>query len=250
MRIGAIVQARMTSERLPGKSLRPLCGKPMLQYVLERLTRIERFCKSQSLAETIVATSADRSDDPIAEFCTTFDTHCFRGPLENVAQRFLQAALAHELTAFVRVSGDSPLLDQRLVARGLDLFAESQPDVATNVFPRTWPAGMSVEVIRTATFERVVPELTEQSDREHVTTYLYSRPDRFRIANFARDVPRRDVHLAVDTAEHFENAARIIGSMTRPHWEYSLDDVLQIYDGQASSPAAISSQVTQPQVLP
>ncbi|HUE14627.1 MAG TPA: NTP transferase domain-containing protein, partial [Planctomycetaceae bacterium] len=124
-RIGAIVQARMNSRRLPGKSLRPLCGKPMLQYVLENLAQLDE------LAETIVATSTDPSDDPIAEFCERVGTACFRGPLDNVAERFLQALRTHDLSAFVRISGDSPLLDPRLVARAVALFAESAVDLAS-----------------------------------------------------------------------------------------------------------------------
>ena len=141
--IGAIVQARMSSMRLPGKSLRPLCGKPMLQYVLESLAQVDE------LAETIVATSSDPSDDPIAEFCDQFGSVCFRGSLDHVAERFLQTANARGLSAFVRVSGDSPLLDPRFVARAVDLFVESNADVVTNVFPRTYPPGMSVELVRT-----------------------------------------------------------------------------------------------------
>jgi spore coat polysaccharide biosynthesis protein SpsF len=244
MRIGAIVQARMSSGRLPGKSLRPLCGKPMLQYVLERLARAE------SLAETVVATSNEAADDAIAGFCERFGCPCFRGSLENVADRFLQAALAHRFGAFVRVSADSPLLDQRLIARALAVFANEDADLATNVFPRTYPAGMSIEVVRTAMFEGIVPELTDPAHREHVTSYFYAHPDRFRFANFARDLPRRDVHLAVDTAEQFDFVAGIISSMTRPHWDYSLDDILRICDEAATGPAASASAPVPSQVQP
>jgi spore coat polysaccharide biosynthesis protein SpsF len=243
MRIGAIVQARMTSQRLPGKSLRPLCGKALLQYVLERLAQLESV-------ETVVATSTDSSDNPIADFCTGFGALCFRGSLEDVAGRFLQTARAHNFAAFARISGDSPLLDQRLVARAIDVFTGSNADLATNVFPRTYPAGMSVEIVRTATFERLVPELTEPSDREHVTAYFYTHTDRFRIANFTRDIPRRDVHLAVDTEEHFQCVARIIGSMTRPHWEYSLEDVLRLHEAQGTNDATPPTQVSPSQVSP
>lgn len=236
-RIGAIVQARMNSRRLPGKSLRPLCGKPMLQYVLENLAQLDE------LAETIVATSTDPSDDPIAEFCERVGTACFRGPLDNVAERFLQALRTHDLSAFVRISGDSPLLDPRLVARAVALFAESAVDLASNVFPRTYPAGMSVEVVRSETFERVVPGLSDPGDREHVTSYFYRHAEQFRIGNFASEAPRRDVHLAVDTPEQFEYVARIVGSMKRPHWEYSLDAVLRLCDQSPVAATRAPSQV-------
>lgn len=211
----------------------------MLQYVLDRLARLD------VLSETIVATSTDPSDDPIDEFCRRIGSSCFRGSLDNVAERFLQAARAHRLSAFVRISGDSPLLDQRLVARGVALFAESAADLATNVFPRTYPPGMSVEVVRTETFERIVPELVEHYDREHVTNYFYRHADRFRIESFALDVPRRDVHLAVDTPEHFETVSRIVSAMTRPPADYSLEDVLRLCDDRAlhGAPAPAPTQV-------
>jgi spore coat polysaccharide biosynthesis protein SpsF len=236
-RIGAIVQARMSSRRLPGKSLRSLCSKPMLQYVLESLAHVD------GLAETVVATSTDPTDDPIAEFCDRIGSVCFRGSLENVAERFLRTAEARRLSAFVRVSGDSPLLNPQLVAKAVDLFVESDADVITNVFPRTYPPGLSVELVRTAAFERAFPKLTEPYDREHVTSFFYQHADRFRIVTFALDPPRRDVHLAVDTAEHFDRVARIVTTMNRPHWEYSLEQLLAIVDERPTPAGRPASQV-------
>jgi spore coat polysaccharide biosynthesis protein SpsF (cytidylyltransferase family) len=214
----------MTSARLPGKSLRPLCGKPLLQYVLERLRRLD------CVAEIVVATSTDRSDGPIAAFCEQFGCACFRGPLENVAERFVQTATAHGFSAFVRVNGDSPLLDQCLVGRGVALFAKENADLVTNVFPRTFPAGMSVEVIGVETLRRTLSLLAAADDREHVTPYFYGHADRFRIVNFARDAPRRDVHFAVDTQGQFDHVERIVAAMRRPHWDYSLDAILALCD--------------------
>jgi spore coat polysaccharide biosynthesis protein SpsF len=236
-RIGAIVQVRMSSRRLPGKSLRLLGGKPILQYVLESLTQVAE------LAGTLVATSTDPSDDPIAGFCERFATPCFRGSLDNVAERFLEAAHTRSFSAFVRVSGDSPLLDPRLVTRAIDLFRESGADLATNVFPRTYPAGMSVEVVKTQTFERVVPKLSVPDDREHVTSFFYRNAADFQIASFVREVPRRDVHLAIDTPEHFEFVARLVGSMNRPHWDYAVDDILRLSEGLHIADTRSPSQV-------
>ena len=236
-RIGAIVQARMSSKRLPGKSLRPLCGKPLLQYVLEGLAHADR------LDETIVATSTDSSDDPIVEFCARIGSVCLRGSLENVAERFLRTAEARRLSAFVRVSGDSPLFNPHLVAKAIDLFVESDADVITNVFPRTYPPGLSVELVRTAAFEQAFLKLAEPYDREHVTSFFYQNADQFRIINFSLDPPRRDVHLAVDTAEHFDYLARIVATMNRPHWEYSLDEVLAICDELPTPAGRPASQV-------
>jgi spore coat polysaccharide biosynthesis protein SpsF len=236
-RIGAIIQARMSSRRLPGKSLRPLCGKPMLQYVLESMAHAD------GLAETVVATSTDPSDDPIAEFCERQGSDCFRGPLENVAERFFRASQSRGFDAFVRISGDSPLLNPRLVAHAIGLFVKSTADVVTNVFPRTYPPGLSVEVVRGATFEQIVPQLDDLYDREHVTSYFYRNAEQFRIVNFSLDPPRRDVHLAVDTPEHFDFASRIVATMQRPHWQYSFDELLAIWDELTTHAGRPASQV-------
>jgi spore coat polysaccharide biosynthesis protein SpsF len=160
-----------------------------------------------------------------------------------VAERFLRASEAQGFSAFVRVSGDSPLLDPRLVARAVDLFVESNAEVVTNVSSRTYPPGMSVELVRTATFERAFPELCDPYDREHVTSYFYRNAERYRIVNFSLDSPRRDVHLAVDTPEHFEYVSRIVAAMNRPHWEYSVEDVLRICDELRTTAGRAAPQV-------
>ena len=120
----------MSSRRLPGKVLRPLAGQPTLQYLLERLARCEQVDR------VIVATSTESSDDPVAAFCESAGTLVHRGPLEHVAARFGETVERFGLDAFVRVTADSPLLDQRLVDRGVALYRDGEFDVVTNVFPR------------------------------------------------------------------------------------------------------------------
>lgn len=191
MLVAVVIQARMTSERLPGKVLASLAGKPVLGHVLDRLSRYR----------AVVATSTDPSDDAVASFCADRGAECFRGPLEDVAARFAGVVATLGVDAFVRVSGDSPLLDPALVDRGLALFEERKPDIATNVFPRTFPKGQSVEVVDTRTFLAVEPELTEPADREHVTTFFYARPNRFRIENFVAEEDSSGLSFAVDTPE-------------------------------------------------
>ena len=215
----------MTSSRLPGKVLSRVRGKPLLQYLLERLGHCTR------LGEVIVATSAEESDAPVARLCRELDVPAFRGPLEDVAGRFLSVLDAFPLDGFVRLSADSPLLDQRLVDEGVRIFGEGGYDLVTNVFPRTFPSGESVEVVRSGTFRRAYPSFDAGEDREHVTRYFYRRSREFAIRNFASDVPLGDVHLAVDTEEDLERFRAMVGRMTRPHWEYPLGELIKIYEG-------------------
>ena len=224
MKIGAVVQARMGSERFPGKVLYPVAGRPMLQYLLERLVRCG------SLAAVVVATSADESDTPIETLCKARGVHCYRGSLLNVASRFQAVLGAYRFDAFVRVSGDSPLLDPKLVGKGVEMFLNGDFDLVTNVFPRSYPCGQSVEVIRADAFIRSADLMRGNDELEHVTPFFYRNRDGFRIVNFSADRDYRGMDLSVDTPEDMSRFAAIVAAMTRPHWEYGLPEILEIYE--------------------
>jgi spore coat polysaccharide biosynthesis protein SpsF len=223
VRIDAVMQARMTSSRLPGKSLRPLGGKPSIGYLIERLAH------SEELDGVVVATSDDPTDDPIAEFAGDAGVRVHRGPLANVAQRFLEAAERFDLDAFVRVSGDSPLLDQRLVDQGVRMFREGGTDIVTNVHPRTHPSGQSFEVVSADLFRRTFPELTDPQDLEHVTRFFYRHGERFRIRNLESERDEHELQLSVDSADDARVVEAILAAMDRPHWEYTSDEIIDLH---------------------
>ena len=135
MNVGAVVQARMGSLRLPAKTLMPLAGRPALDWLLERLEH------SEELDGAIVATSDTDADDAIAAHCAELAIACYRGSLDDVGARVLAAARAAGFEIVARVNGDSPLLDQRLIDRGVRLLRSSGADIASNVRPRTFPPG-------------------------------------------------------------------------------------------------------------
>lgn len=220
--IGAIVQARLGSQRLPGKVLRTVGGKPLMQYTLERIGQ------APGIERIVVATSSDPNDDSLADWCRHFGVDCVRGALHDVAGRFVEALHRCPFDAFVRISADSPLIDPRLIERGIEVFHSKQCDIATNVFPKTYPNGESVEVICTATFLAAYPRFEDDSDREHVTPFLYRHADEFRIENFTRTIPCRDCEFAVDTPAHFARFERMIAAMTRPHCEYGIEELIEL----------------------
>ena len=233
VKIGIVVQARLSSQRFPRKVLHPVAGKPMLQYTLERLQR----CRETD--GLLLATSDSTDDAEVAEFCQSLGVDCLRGPLENVAERFRLAVDQGGLDAFVRISGDSPLLDSELVDRAVKLFRESECDLITNVMPRSFPPGHSVEVVDAGAFRSALREMSEPEDFEHVTKFLYKNPDRYRIRNFESGTSYPGVHMAVDTAEHMARFAAIVAAMRRPHYEYGLDEVVALYYATSpSEPAA------------
>jgi spore coat polysaccharide biosynthesis protein SpsF len=219
MRIGAIVQARMSSQRLPGKVLAEVSGKPLLLYLYERLTH----CRN--IDGIVIGTSTDGSDDPVALFCQQHGIPHLRGSLNNVAGRFKAALDAFGLDAFVRVNGDSPLLDQRLIDHGVELFRANGADLVTNVFPRTFAPGQSVEVVCGAVFRETCARMTDPQDQEHVTRFFYRHSQDFKIMNFSAPKAYPQMHLAVDTPSDLERFRAIIQRMTKPPALYTLDEL-------------------------
>ena len=177
MRMLLIVQARYNSSRLPGKVLKNLSGKPMLQWTLERLNNCKR------VRRIFVATSEERTDDPIEDFCLSSGWSCFRGNLNDVADRFAQIVHREKIPAFVRISGDSPLMDPEIVDQAIQLYETSECDLVTNILVRTFPKGQSVEVLKADTFLKILPDF-DPSEQEHVTSYYYKHPEKFRMIGF------------------------------------------------------------------
>jgi spore coat polysaccharide biosynthesis protein SpsF len=220
----AIVQARMGSSRLPGKVLREVAGKPILQYLLERLQRARR------LSGVVVATSTDAEDMPIVELCERLGVEVFRGDQANVASRFLDVIKTRAGNAFVRISGDSPLLDPSVVDLAVGRFLTGDCDVVTNLMPRSYPRGQSVEVVRSQAFREAYLAMSDRDHFEHVTRWFYEHADQVKIVNFGAERDRSDIRLVVDTAADLNRIASIVMRMERPHWQYELSEIIEIYD--------------------
>ena len=226
MRIGAIAHARMSSTRLPGKVLRPLGGRPALAVLLERLAGAE------AIDVVAVATSDEPQDDPIEEFCEREGARCYRGSLHDVAQRMLRAAEGFDLEGFVRVNGDSPLIDPKLVDRAARMLREGDADLVTNVFPRSFPVGQSVEAIRVAAMRTAVAEMSDPPHREHMTQWFYAHPDRFRIENFSSDDGDfSEMVLALDTVDDAVAMEAVVRKMDRPLEEYGWREIAELRKG-------------------
>ncbi|MGL1862874.1 MAG: NTP transferase domain-containing protein [Pseudodesulfovibrio sp.] len=220
--IGILVQARMSSSRFPGKVLHPICGKPLLQYLLESLGRCN------SIKTLAVATSVEESDDAIADYCAANNVPCFRGPLDDVVARFLGAAEDQQLEAFVRICGDSPLLDYRLVDLAVRLFEKSDADLVTNVLVRSFPKGQSVEVVRRAALKRAHADVMTAEQKEHVTKVFYDDPAAYTIQSFESGEEWGELQLSVDTVEEMGRFDNVVSRMTRPHWEYTWSELVEL----------------------
>lgn len=225
-----IVQARMSSNRFPGKSLYEVNGKPMLKYLLESI----QLC--MDLNDIVVATSEDPSDGAIEHFCLKNGFNCYRGDLNNVALRFKQVLDSIPCDAFVRLNGDSPLMDWRIVEKMTEIYLKGDFDLVTNVFPRSFPKGQSVEVLRTSTFEESYYFIRDMNELEHVTPFFYSHSSEFRIQNYRSEGDFSRWQLSVDTPDDMIGFEKLIRLMNRAHWEYSYKELLELAEIDEKSP--------------
>lgn len=201
--IVAILQARMTSTRLPGKVMKPILGMPMIGRHIERLNRCE------SLDRIVVATSRDPSDDGLAAYCESLGVRIFRGPLDDVLSRFAGAAIANGAGHVVRLTADCPLADPGVIDACVWRHVETGADYTSNTIERSYPDGLDVEVMTVAALKTMQAEAKDPYEREHVTPFLYRHPERFRIAQLVQSAQRSDRRWTVDTPEDFEFVSRV-----------------------------------------
>lgn len=207
----AIIVCRMDSARLPGKPLRQVAGRPLLEYVLARCRQVEQ------LADRIVVATSNRPvDDPLATYALRQGLSVFRGAALDVAGRVLACARQHSADWFFRINGDSPFVDPSLLRRACQMAVDEPLDFITNLQPRTFPYGVAVEAVRTDAFERAYAEMDQPEHFEHVTRYLYEHLDDFRWRNLTNsDSDPHAVKLTVDTPEDlhwFREVIRRYGS--------------------------------------
>lgn len=191
----------MSSRRFPGKVLAPFRGEPLIRHVLSSIAQAAPSCS------IVVATSDHPSDDPLAAYVSTLRVPVFRGALDDVFRRFRDCLEAFPCDWILRISGDSPLLDPRVVRAVVNHAARpaQNVDVVTTVFPRTFPSGQNAELIRGEALRSIDAGTLTDEDREHVTTYFYRNAGRFRIVNVASGVPQlAALRLAIDSVEDLE----------------------------------------------
>ncbi|MFQ5736335.1 MAG: cytidylyltransferase domain-containing protein [Thermodesulfobacteriota bacterium] len=226
MKTVVIVQARMTSTRLPGKVMKEVLGRPLLSYQIERLRRITSPC------ELVVATTTNEADEPIAGLCAGLSVPVFRGPEDDVLSRYYHAAHEHGAGTVVRLTSDCPLIDPAIVDRAIAFYAVHNAgyDYVSNCLKRTYPRGMDTEVFSFGALETAFKEASEAHHREHVTSYIYAHPERFRLANVAcaQDLSRH--RWTVDTPEDLRLIRRIIEALYPAMPEFTMEDVLGLFE--------------------
>ncbi|MFC1590919.1 cytidylyltransferase domain-containing protein [Thermodesulfobacteriota bacterium] len=196
--IMAFIQARMSSSRLPGKVFKPIQGRPMLELELERV----RSCRSIDGVAVVTTTHAD--DQPIVDLGRRLNVGVFCGSMENVLNRFYQAAKKFRPDHVVRITGDCPLIDPVVVDEMVRLYLEQGGDYGTNCMPPTYPDGLDAEIFSFQALELAHAEAVLPSHLEHISLFFEEQPERFKIVNLAHSEDLSHLRWTVDEPEDYE----------------------------------------------
>ena len=226
MTVVAVLQARMSSYRLPGKVLMPILGRPMLAHQIERLLRCRGF---DMLA---VATSEAPEDAAIVALCEEVGVACIRGSLDDVLDRVYRTARRYYADHVVRLTGDCPLADPEVIERVVRFHLDHGFDYTTNVFPPSWPDGLDVEVVKFQCLEEAWREARLPSEHEHVTSFIETRPERYQRGNVEWESNFAHLRWTVDEPEDFELVRRIYTSLYPGNPTFATADVLALIEAE------------------
>jgi spore coat polysaccharide biosynthesis protein SpsF len=204
---GFIILSRFNSSRLPGKALRTLGGVPLLAHIA---TKVQGAFPG---FRVVIATSSEPSDDPIQALAQKLNIDFYRGPLDNVALRFLETGEKFHLKKAIRITGDSLYIDTRVISRVMDEARDRDFIVASNRKWKMYPVGQTVEIVDVPKFRRYFPELKSADDFEHVTDYFYRHESQFPdqlVHHQNPDGVYREVSLAIDTPDDWKQAERLM----------------------------------------
>jgi spore coat polysaccharide biosynthesis protein SpsF len=222
----AIVEARMKSSRLPGKVLKPILGKPMLEHLVERIGRAEH------IDDIVVATTESVSDDPIETLTQDMHIGCFRGSEEDVLDRVLKAAQYYSADVIVEITGDCPLIEPTKIDQMLISYQHMKYDFMANRLDGSYPPGLGLRVFWRKTLERVAHLTQDPVDREHVTLYVWEHPELFSIYHFQNNLNNKywNIRLTVDNEEDFVFIRAIFNELYPRNPKFDLYDIVDLLE--------------------
>jgi spore coat polysaccharide biosynthesis protein SpsF len=240
VKTAAIIEARFSSSRLPGKVLMPILGEPMLARMIERLRR------ARTIDEIVVATTDSPADDAVAAMADDLGVAVFRGSEDDVLDRVVGAARANDVDIIVEVTGDCPLIEPALVDKVVSDFHIGGADFVSNILPLTTPRGTDVRVFRTDDLAEINERSTDPADHEHVSLHFWEHPERYTARNVATELPLEyaNLRLTVDTPEDLEFVRGVYEELYPVKPDFSLADILQL-TARRPDLAAINAEVVQ-----
>ena len=214
-----ILQARMSSRRLPGKVLLILNDKPMIYW------QIKRILRAKSITKLVVAISEHPSDDILANYLDEIAQEYIRGPLDNVLERFIQANKLYNPQSIVRITGDCPFVMPEIIDSVVSLFNETKSDYVSNVVDLTFPDGLDVEVFKANVLEKLTNYPLSSVEKEHVTLGILNRKDDFIIGNYSNSKNLSHYRWTVDTAEDFNFVSKIFANFRSSEVAFTFDEI-------------------------
>lgn len=202
MKTVAIIQARMTSERLPGKVMMDICGKPMIAHVIERAQQMK------TVDQVVLAVPNGDISQPLLAVGIKYGLLCISGSEKNVLQRYFFAATQSNADVVVRITGDCPLLDPEVSDKVVMLRKRENADYASNVHPRSWPKGLDTEAFTYEALVKAYRNTSEEYDLEHVTPYIIRNSVRVNLPSGRFDLA--DINWSVDTKKDLERVRSMI----------------------------------------
>ncbi|MFU0784416.1 MAG: 3-deoxy-manno-octulosonate cytidylyltransferase [Thermoanaerobacterium thermosaccharolyticum] len=226
MNVVCIMQARTGSTRLPGKVLKKICGKTVLEHDIDRLKRVKNINK------IVVATTILEKDDVIVEEAKRLGVVYFRGSEEDVLSRYYYAAKESNAEVVVRVTSDCPLIDSEVTEKTIQYYLDNKDkyDYVSNTIDRTYPRGLDTEVFSFKVLERAFIEAKSTRDKEHVTPYIWDNPSIFRLAQYKNEIDYSNLRWTLDTKEDFQLISNIYHKLySKEGNQFNMSDILSLY---------------------
>ena len=228
MKIVSTIEARIGSTRLPGKVMKEIVGKPMLELLIERLKRAKR------IDEIIVATTIKPEDRIIVKLTKRINIKCFRGSSEDVLDRVLRATKAYQGNIIVEITGDCPLLDPELVDRIIKIYLENEYDYVSNRIKMTYPRGLDAQVFSVNILDEVSKLTNDPADRENVSLYIYEHPKKYKLCNIKAPPEHHhpEYRWTVDTEEDLQFVKAIYENLYYENPYFRTGDIMKLLEEQ------------------
>lgn len=225
-KIVASIEARFGSTRLSGKIMKEIAGKPMLEFLVERVKR------ARMIDDIVIATAKSPDCDVVEELARHLGVLCFRGSEDDVLDRVLKAAQSAGADHVVELWGDNPLIDPRIIDKAVDYYRRTDADCVGTCLDHTYPVGQSVLVFSTRILEEIARITNDPVDRENVSNYIYEHPERYTILNLPcpAELHRQDIRLTVDEPADFKMVKTIAEQLYASNPAFSVRDVIRFID--------------------